>query len=454
MAFLHVLISIAAFALALGVLVAFHEFGHFWLARRLGVKVLRYSIGFGKPLWSWTSRKSGTEYVVATVPLGGYVKMLGEREGEVGAGERHLAFNAQPVWKRIAIVAAGPGFNFVFAVAAYALVFMVGVVGLKPMLGHVAQGTPAYQAGLRRGDLIVSVNGHETPTWTIARTDLLGAALDSHRVQLVVRDQHGQRRQSVLDLQRVSTDPHKFQEQSGIKLYHPRIKPVIERVEPGSPAQRAGIEPGDRILAIGGDHIRDWNSLARWIRAHPGDKTQVRVSRDGRYLSLPLRIGREKSAGGTIGHLGVGVSISHDLWQKLRTEQHYGPWHALTAGAYRTWGMAALTTRMLWRMVVGHTSWRSIRGPIGIAQYAGFAIRLGVSPFLDFMAIVSISLGILNLLPVPVLDGGHLLYYVFEIIKGRPLSEKTQMIGQQIGLTLLVMLMGLAFYNDIVHLVG
>ncbi len=450
----QVLISIAAFAVAIGVLVAFHEFGHFWVARRLGVKVLRYSIGFGKPLWGWTSRKSGTEYVLSALPLGGYVKMLDEREGEVSAGERHLAFNTQPVWKRILIVAAGPGFNFVFAVVAYWLVFTVGIVGLKPIVGQVAQGTPAFEAGLRRGDTIVSINGHDIATWDSARTELLNAALADPVPRLVIRTRGGQKQLVHLDLHGVSTDPRRFYDQAGIRPYAPRIKPVIGRLQKGGPAQSAGIRKGDEITGIGGTRVSRWSQLVKWVQDHPGASTQVSVVRDGRRLSLPLRIGQVQRQGKTIGHIGAGVDVNRDLWQHLRAEQRYGPWRALTSAASRTWEMSSLTARMLWQMVVGHVSWRNISGPIDIAQYAGYTAQLGVSPFFSFLAIVSISLGVLNLLPVPVLDGGHLLYYVAELIKGEPLSERTQMIGQQIGMVLLIMLMSLAFYNDIARLVG
>lgn len=450
----QVLIAIVAFAVAIGVLVAFHEFGHFWVARRLGVKVLRYSIGFGKPLWGWTSRRSGTEYVVAALPLGGYVKMLDEHEGEVRAEERHLAFNTQPVWKRVLIVVAGPGFNFVFAVAAYWLVFMVGIMGFKPIVGQVAQGTPAFEAGLRRGDVIVSINDHDTPTWDAARTELLNVALAGPTARLVVQGKSGARHRLQLDLHGVSTDPRQFYRDVGLKPFQPRIKPVIGRVEKGSPAHKAGIRPGDRITAIGGQRIARWSQLVRWVEAHPGTATTVTVSRHGHSLSLPLHIGHVQRRGKTIGHIGAGVDVKPDLWQHLRAEQRYGPWRSLTSAASRTWEMSSLTARMLWQMVVGHVSWRNISGPIDIAQYAGYTAQLGVSPFLSFLAIVSISLGVLNLLPVPVLDGGHLLYYAAELIKGKPLSEKTQMIGQQIGMVLLIMLMSLAFYNDIARLVG
>lgn len=451
-----ILVSVLAFIVAIGVLVAFHEFGHFWTARRLGVKVLRYSIGFGKPLWLRRSRRSGTEYVIAALPLGGYVRMLDEREGPVPENEKHLAFNNQPVWKRFLIVLAGPGFNFIFAVFAYWLMFMAGVTGIKPIVGEVPQDSPAYQAGLRSGSEITAVAGSPTPTWSAARTELLEAALGEDVIRLDVRGPDGGSDTLTLPLTGVSVDPQLFFDELGLQPLQPSLDPIIGELTPDMPAALAGLQSGDRIVTAGGQPINSWAEWVEWVQARPNTTHDVMVERGGELRTIELAISSVpgEAGDGPIGRIGALPLVDESAWDHLRAEVSYGPLAAVGAGLNHTWEMTALTVGLLGRMVIGDISWRNVSGPINIAQYAGYSAQLGLVPFLSFLAIVSISLGVLNLLPVPVLDGGHLMYYVVEFAKGSPVSERAQIVGQQIGLVLLLMLMSLAFYNDIARLVG
>jgi regulator of sigma E protease len=451
---LDVLWSVAAFVVALGVLVSFHEFGHFWVARRLGVKVLRYSIGFGKPLWRKTAR-DGVEYVIAAVPLGGYVKMLDEREGEVPPAELPRAFNRQSVWKRIAIVAAGPLANFLLAIAAYWAVYVAGVAGLKPIVAEPPANSRAAAAGLRGGEEILRLNGEDVPTWEILRTELIDRALDSESVTLEIRGAAGTVRSQHFDLSGVRVDPEFLFDDLGLNPFQPDIPPVLAEVVPGEAADLAGFMPGDRLLSFDGVPIRSWQQWAAWLRAHPGEAVEVEVQRRAERLRLTTIVGREPRADGTAqGRFGARVDVPAGLWDNLVTEHRLDLIAALPAAVAQTARMSGLTLKMLWRMVLGDVSVKNVSGPIQIAQFAGYTASIGLVSFLSFIAIVSVSLGVLNLLPVPVLDGGHLLYYVVEIVKGSPLSERAQAVGQQIGLTLLVALMGLAFYNDILRLIN
>lgn len=446
-----ILISIGAFAVTISILVAFHEFGHFWTARRLGVRVLRYSIGFGKPLCRYRSKKSGIEYVIAMLPLGGYVKMLDEHEGEVPESQRHLAFNTQPVWKRFLIVAAGPGFNFILAIAAYWLVFMMGVTGLQPVVGHMKPQSLAAQSGLHRGDTILKVDSDPVRTWDGVRTRLLEAALSKGYARLDVRSQAGGTRVVTLSMQHAGVDPQHLFDTLGLIPYHHPVNSSIARVIPGSPAQQAGLKKGDILVSVNGHKLQGPESVVKWTRAHPGDQARLTVRRQGKLKTLQLDVGRDKSGK---GHMGAEIQSAGDPWKGLRAKERYGPIASLMQGASKTWSMTALTVRMLARMVVGQVSWHNVSGPIQIARYAGDTAQIGLSAFIGFLAIVSISLGVLNLLPVPVLDGGHLLYYVVEFFKGSPISERVQVVGQQVGVALLLMLMSLAFYNDIARLMG
>lgn len=440
--------SFGGFLVAIGVLVAFHEFGHYWVARRCGVKVLRFSIGFGRPIWTRTAA-DGTEWTVAMIPLGGYVRMLDEREGEVPASERHLAFNTQPLARRTAIVAAGPAFNFLLAIVFYWLIFVAGVQGMKPVIASPPEASAAARAGLVQGDQVLRVAGRETPTWQVLRTQLIDKSLARGPLELGVRDAGGLTREVRLDLAGVRVDPEWLFTDLGLVPYEPPIPPVLEEVIPGEPAAAAGFQAGDRLLSYNGTPIESWQQWAGWLQARPGEVVTLEAERGGQRQTRQLIIG---TADG-VGRFGARVAVPADLWQDLRAESRLNPVAALPAAVAQTWQMSWLTLKMLWRMVLGEVSVKHVSGPIQIAQVAGYSAQIGLVSFLSFMAIVSVSLGILNLLPVPVLDGGHLLFYGIEAVKGSPLSERAQEAGSRLGLMLLAGLMGLAFYNDIMRLI-
>ncbi len=446
---MDVLWSIAGFLVAIGVLVAFHEFGHYWVARRCGVKVLRFSIGFGKPLLTRRAA-DGTEWVLSAIPLGGYVKMLDSREGEVADAERHLAFDQQPVSRRALIVAAGPAFNFILAIAFYWLIFVVGVEGMRPVIAAPAEASIAARADLQAGDEIVRLGGREIPTWEVLHTELIDQALDGNPVLLDVRTANGDQRQVTLALQDARIDPTHLFADLGLRPYDPPIPAVLEAVMPGEAADQAGLHAGDRLLRANGEAIASWQSWALWVRERPGAIVQLDFEREGRLMTRDVIIGRIE----TQGRFGASVTVSPEMWQDLRAEHRRGPVDAVAAAVARTWQMSALTLKMMGRMVTGDVSVKNISGPIQIAQVAGFSAQVGVVSFLSFLAIVSISLGVLNLLPVPMLDGGHLLYYAVEAVKGSPVSDQTMEMGARVGLLMLAGLMSLAFYNDIARLLS
>ena len=447
------LFTIAAFLVALSLLVAVHEYGHFWVARRMGVKVLRFSIGFGKPIWSRRGR-DGVEYVIASLPLGGYVKMLDEREGPVSPEERHLAFNNKPLGARAAVVAAGPLANFLFAILVYWMMYMVGVPGMKAVIGEVEPDSPAAHAGLQPGDQIMAVDGEETPTLEMASLALLEGALDQRPIRLEVRGGDGVLRTLTLDLRGVDglLDRGTLLEHLGIEPWRPQLDPVIGKLVPGGPAERAGLRPGDRILSAAGKSIAKWEDWVDVVQAHPGRSMQVVLERDGKQLTLELRPDRIEIDDGEIGRIGAYPEVPEDLGAAMRTMVRHGPLGAAGAALQKTRDMSVLTLRTLWKMLVGEASVENISGPISIAQYAGYSASLGLASFLGFLGVVSISLGVLNLLPVPVLDGGHLLYYLMEFLKGSPLSEQAELMGQRIGIALLLALMSLAVFNDLARL--
>ncbi len=450
------MLYLAAFLVTLGVLITVHEFGHFWVARRLGVKVLRFSIGFGRPLWLRRSRMDGTEYAIAALPLGGYVRMLDEREGPVAAQERDRAFNRQPVSVRMAIVAAGPVFNLLFAILVYSLTYMLGVSGVKPLLDAPAPDSVAAHGGFQKGDLITAVDTAPTATLHAVTLALLERSLDQDMITVRVQDESGQTRERMLDLRdqpKLSPDGDLLG-QLGLAPWP--IPAIVGQVLDGEPAQQAGILTDDRIVAIDGQPIRDWAQLVAYVQARPGKTLHIALERAGQPLTLQVTPARAEAGkgGGVIGKIGISGQVPAGLTEQLRVVVRYGPLQAVAEGIARTWHMSLFTLRMLWQMLLGHLSLNNLSGPLTIAQFAGQSASIGLVPFLSFLALVSISLAVLNLLPVPVLDGGHLLYYAIELLKGSPLSEVTQELGQRVGIALLVMLMALALFNDLSRLLG
>ncbi|MES1925165.1 RIP metalloprotease RseP [Salinisphaera sp. T31B1] len=449
------LMSVPAFILAIGLLVAVHEYGHFWVARRMGVKVLRYSIGFGSRLWGRTSPRTGIEYWLSAIPLGGYVKMLDEREGPVAEADKPYAFNRQHPARRIAIVAAGPGVNFLFAILAYWLVFMIGVAGIKPMIAAAPDGSLARDAGLRAGDEITAVAGKTTGDWQDLRLTLLERGLDGEPVELTVRDGDGRTRQVRLDLTGVPADPDALFDRLGLAPYQPPATPTIAAVIGDSAAERAGLKAEDQVLSADGQTLDTPQALVDYVKARPDETIRLTVEREGRRLELPVTLARAENASGEpVGRLGAQIGVDAQAWSQMRTTRQLGPLAAIPAAIGKTWEVSSLTVRLMARMLTGDVSWRNVSGPIQIANYAGQTASIGLEAFVGFLALVSVSLAVLNLLPIPVLDGGHLLYYSIEWIRGRPLSEAVQAAGQQAGMVALLMLMTLAFYNDILRLLG
>jgi regulator of sigma E protease len=451
---MDVLISFAAFVLAIGVLVTVHEWGHFRMARQVGIKVLRFSIGFGRPLKRWVGA-DGTEFVVAAVPLGGYVRMLDERDGDVPVAELGQAFNRQSILARAAVVSAGPLANFVFAIAAFWIMLMVGVPGLRPLLGTVAPGSAADVAGLTVEDEILAVAGVATPTWEAASLAMLdGVLAGDDELRLTVADPAGARREVALPVRDATslTEPGALLQGLGLTPWRPRLPAVLGELTPEGAAARAGLESGDEILALDGRPVADWIALVEQVRARGGQTVSLEVRRGDERLVREVALTAEAEGEIKVGRLGARVEVPTGLFERLRATQQFGVLEALPAAISRTWDLSVLTLRMLWRMLTGEASLANISGPINIAQYAGVTATIGPVAFLGFLAVISVSLGVLNLLPIPILDGGHLAFLTVEAVKGSPVSARTEAMGQQVGLVLLVMLMGFAFYNDIARL--
>ncbi len=443
---------------ALGLLVTFHEFGHFWVARRCGVRVLTFSVGFGRALWSRKAR-DGVEYRVAAIPLGGYVRMLDERENEVAPAERDQAFNRQPLGQRAAIVAAGPAFNLIFALAAFWLMFFVGVAETRPVLGPTTG--LAAEAGLDEGDMITAVNGQRTESWTHALIGLMTPALDRRSVDVEVEDRDGQRRTVQLSLDQLGADfnEERTLESIGMQPWQPRLPPLIGEVVAGTPAESAGLQDGDRVVKIGDESVEDWRDIARLIPLKALDENQepqtlaFRIERNG--LELDKQIDVEIQQGRPV--IGIqapeaDASAQEDI-DRAFVVLRYGPLEAVPQAASETWRLTTATLGILGRMVTGSASLSNLSGPITIAQMADSSARLGLSRFLFFLGLISLSLAIINLLPIPMLDGGHLLYFLIEWIKGSPVSESTQIVGQYIGLFMVIGLMSVAIFNDILRLI-
>lgn len=446
--------NLLAVVVVLGLLVTFHEFGHFWVARRCGVKVLRFSVGFGKPIWSRTDRY-GTEYALAAIPLGGYVKMLDEREGPVDPVLLDQAFNRKSVWARIAIVAAGPIANFLLALVAYWALFVAGTTTVVPVVGQVVADSPAFEAGLQPEQEITAIQHQPVRSWDEVTLKLVAAIGLNGELTVTTRDQ-GSSREVMHRLQvtdwLVGQQPPQPLATLGVVPWRPELPAVIARVVDGDPANQAGLQAGDKVLSVDGRVVTDWPGLVQQVRASPGQRLTLEVEREGQQRSLVLTPGvRELEDGRSVGYIGAEVSPV-DWPQQWQREIRYGPLEAVGQAASRTVDMTLLTFDAVRKMVVGLISPSNLSGPITIARIAGDTARSGLESFVSFLAYLSISLGVLNLLPIPVLDGGHLLYYFIEAVRGRAVSERIQAAGLRIGLALVGSLMIMALYFDLMRL--
>ena len=449
-----ILSYVLAFLVAIGVLVAVHEYGHFWMARRMGIRVLRFSIGFGKALWTRRGA-DGTEYAIAAIPLGGYVKLLDEREGPVDPALASQAYNRKPVWARILVLLAGPLANFLFAVVAYWVLFVAGIPALKPVIGEVEADSTAARAGLQAGDEIVRVGAQAAGTREAAVLALLDELMNGRDLELEVRDEAGDSRALRLRIEgerRALTEPGALLSGLGFDFWYPVVPARVGKVLPGSPAERAGLREGDEIREVAGQPVADFQSLVAAVQPKPGSRLEFTIGRDGQTLIVPVEVEAQREGERLVGRIGVQPAAPAALPDGMRTLERYGPVSALPRAVEKTWGMSALTVRMLWNVATGDVSVKNLSGPINIAEYAGFSARQGILAFLSFLAIVSVSLFVLNLLPIPILDGGQILYQLAELAKGSPLSDRAQAVGQQVGLLLLLVLMSFAFYNDLSRL--
>ncbi len=450
---MKMLFFLAAFLVAIGILVAVHEFGHYWVAKKLGFKVLRFSIGFGKPLVMRVGKDADrTEYCIAAIPLGGYVKLLDEREGEVSPAELHRSFTRRPVLHRIAVLLAGPAMNLLFASVLYAILAMVGTEIVKPVVGQVRLDSPAAVAGLLRGDQIVRVGERSVGDTEELQIALIRQFSDDGVIPLRVR-RDGSERSLMLrvgDDRRAMTEPGKLLPGLGFDLSTWNADTLVHEAPPGSAGARAGLRAGDRLLALDGQPVANSAEFVSMVNAAPGRDISIEVERGGERLRIVAPVPRVMEAGRTIGRLGITLQEGPRAWPPGLVEIHRsGPIDAALSGVAKTWEMSSLTVQMLWRIGTGQGSAKNISGPISIAEFAGISAYLGLTAFLAFLAIISVSLGVLNLMPVPLLDGGQVVYQVVEAVKGTPLSERAQLFGQQLGIALLVVLMSLAFYNDI-----
>lgn len=453
------LITLLTFIFTLGLLVSIHEYGHFQLAKWCGVKVLKFSIGFGKPLWSKKFGRDQTEFVLAAIPLGGYIKMLDERELEAGqtlsTHDLSRAFNRQPVAKRIAIVLAGPVANLLLAILLYWALFMMGIVGIKAVVGNVPDGSPAAIASITLGETIQKINGKKVATWQDARWILLNASFQKKSVEIQAINSNNEIHLHQLDLSSLNHDDYQADilDKLGLGIFQPEIPARIGEVVNNSPADLAGLKENDLVLIINKNKVRIWEDFVGEIRRHPNTKLEMMVLRGTEKINVTLRpepvIEHEK----TIGRIGAGLKLQQSELDQYFVTSHYSAGAALIKATEKTWDTAIFSLKMLGNMISGQASWKGISGPVTIASYAGQSANLGIKVFIGFLALISISIGVLNLLPVPVLDGGHLLYYVIEIFTGKPVSEALMIIGQKIGFSLLGLMMILALYNDINRLI-
>ena len=446
--------NLISFVIALGILVTVHEYGHFWVARKNGVKVERFSVGFGKPLWRKIG-EDGTEYVLAMIPLGGYVKMLDERVDEVKPEDKDKTFNAKTVYQRIAIVAAGPLANFIFALFALYIMFLIGVPSVKPMIGEIVPSSIAAEANLPKDSEIISIAGNTTRDWQEVNLALIGQ-IGNEEITIRTKNGDSQYISSVtLDTSNWQFSPDEMSALTslGITPYRPKVHNELANVAEASPAELAGLLVGDKLIAVNDVLTDDWIAFAKEIKQYPDKEVSITIMRHSEMLNLFVRPNSIEQAGKVIGYIGVAPKV--DAWPKsLLIELSYGPIEALKESAQRTWNLTSLTFSMIGKLITGDVSVKNLSGPIGIAQGAGSSASHGFVYFLGFLALISINLGIINLLPLPVLDGGHLLYYLIELLTGKEVPEKTQEAGFKIGALALLMLMAIGLFNDFSRVFG
>ncbi|WP_118987387.1 sigma E protease regulator RseP [Photorhabdus sp. CRCIA-P01] len=444
-----ILWNLAAFIIALGILITVHEFGHFWVARKCGIHVERFSIGFGKALWRRTDRQ-GTEYVIALIPLGGYVKMLDERVSPVSPEHRHMAFNNKTLGQRAAVVSAGPIANFLLAAVVYWLVFIIGVPAIRPVVADIKPDSIAAQANISSGMELKSVDGIETPDWNSVRFALVGKIGDDNMTVQVISPGSSYPVEKILDLQQWNFDPDKQDPvlSLGIMPVGPRLDSLVEKVILGSAAEKAGLQKGDRIVKVGSQEIDAWHTFTSFVSNNPNVPLELSVDRAGHIISLSMTPeARQQSGGRTVGFAGVELRVV-PLADEYRIVQQYGPFSAMYQAGDKTWQLMRLTVSMIGKLIVGDVKINNLSGPISIAKGAGVSADSGLVYYLMFLALISVNLGVINLIPLPVLDGGHLLFLFIEKIKGGPVSERVQDFSYRIGAIVLVLLMGLALFND------
>lgn len=453
------MLTIVAFVVTLGILVTVHEYGHFQVAKWCGVKVLKFSVGFGKPLWSKKFGPDQTEFIIAAIPLGGYVKMLGEEQltdnADYSASDMSRALNRQSVGKRMAIVLAGPFANLLLAIILYWALFMTGTTGIKPFVGDSIENSPAAISKIESGALIQKVNGKDVATWQDVRWILLDETLKNEQVEIQVADSMNQIQVHQLDLSRLDRDDveRDVLEKLGLTIFQPQVHARVGEIVKGSPADLANLQTGDLVLRVNDNKISDWDTFVQQIKQHPKQPLDLLVQRESGEVHLSVMPDAVNENGKTVGRIGAGVKMDPSEMYRFLVTKHFTVTEALVSGLEKTWQTSIFSLKMLGNMLLGNISWKGMSGPVSIASYAGQSANMGVKVFIGFLALVSISIGVLNLLPIPILDGGHFMYYIVEFLTGKPVSENVVNIGQRIGLFILGWMMVLALYNDMNRLI-
>ncbi|BAU57456.2 membrane-associated zinc metalloprotease [Halorhodospira halochloris] len=449
--------SILAFLVAITILVGIHEAGHFLVARRLGVKVRRFSIGFGRPLLRWQGRAPDhTEYVLAMIPLGGYVQMLEGREPGLSEEDKARSLNSRPVGQRAAVVIAGPAANFLFAILVYWAVAVIGDEEHRPIIDQPPENTVAYEAGLERGHEIISIDGRETPTWQSAVMTLLDVGFRHEALPVVAKSEEGREQEYYLNLaaEQELRDTVDILGTIGLYAYMPILDPQLGHVQEDGPAGKAGMSAGDKIIKVADQPVETWRELTERLEGLAGEEVEIVFEREGVEQSSLVTLGKMERGGREVGRLGVGPQIPESYRERMVREVQYGPVEGFFVGVERTWDTTKLTAKMLGRMIIGEASLQNIGGPVTIGEFAGESAAIGITAFLFFLGLISVTLGIVNLLPIPILDGGHLMYLGYEAVTGRAVSDYAMAIGQRIGILAIIAIMTLALYNDFTRIFG